>query len=144
MVLLIRCATGEDWNVLMYELANKEGYNGVACRDQTFEEQQMQGILGCGSDFSFVYFFSFTILVTMLIMNLAVAAVIQGLKTACLENLGIVSSDDLDMFINLWKYYDPQASGWISTENLVYLLCELEKPLGRKKDENNMITSGKE
>ena len=64
-------------------------------------------------------------LMTMLIMNLAVAAVIQGLKTACLENLGIVSSDDLDNFISLWKYYDPQATGWISAENLVYLLCEL-------------------
>lgn len=38
----------------------------------------------------------------MLIMNLAVAAVIQGLNTACQENLGIVSGDDVDQFIKLW------------------------------------------
>ena len=29
MILLMRCATGEDWNLIMYELANTEGYNGV-------------------------------------------------------------------------------------------------------------------
>jgi len=33
MVLLMRCATGEDWNLIMYELANLSGYNGVVCRD---------------------------------------------------------------------------------------------------------------
>lgn len=33
MVLLFRCATGEDWNLIMYELNNTEGYDGVACVD---------------------------------------------------------------------------------------------------------------
>jgi len=69
----------------------------------------------------------------MLIINLSVAAVIQGLDAACQENLGIVSSDDVDNFIDLWKYYDPEAKGWIGAENLVYLLIELGAPLGRKK-----------
>lgn len=105
------------------------------CREQTYEEQQLEGIIGCGSSISFFYFFSYVILITMLIMNLAVAAVIQGLNTACQENLGIVSADDVDQFISLWKYYDPAATGWISAENLVYLLCELKHPLGRKRDD---------
>ena len=43
----------------------------------------------------------------MLIINLSVAAVIQGLDTARSENCGIVCSDDVDHFIELWKYYDP-------------------------------------
>ena len=38
MILLMRCATGEDWNLIMYELANQEGYDGVACREQDYEE----------------------------------------------------------------------------------------------------------
>ena len=38
MVLLMRCATGEDWNLVMHELANEDGYEGVQCREQTFEE----------------------------------------------------------------------------------------------------------
>ena len=79
----MRCATGEDWNLVMHELANTEGYEGVLCREQTFEEQQADGILGCGSWISYIYFFSFVILITMLILNLSVAAVIQGLDAAC-------------------------------------------------------------
>lgn len=71
----------------------------------------------------------------MLIMNLAVAAVIQGLNTACAENLGFVSSDDVNHFIDRWRYYDPQAKGWISADSLVFLLFELNAPLGRKKAE---------
>ena len=71
----------------------------------------------------------------MLILNLTVAAVIQGLDAACQENLGFVSSDDVDDFIQLWKYYDPDAKGWIGAESLVYLLVELPAPLGRKKEE---------
>ena len=71
----------------------------------------------------------------MLILNLSVAAVIQGLDAACQENLGFVSSDDIMEFISLWKYYDPNAKGWIGAEALVYLLIELPAPLGRKKEE---------
>lgn len=92
-------------------------------------------MLGCGSTFSYFYFLSFVIIITMLIMNLAVAAVIQGLNTACAENLGIVSADDVNHFIELWKYYDPGAKGWIGADSLIYLLVELNAPLGRKKEE---------
>ena len=91
--------------------------------------------MGCGSPISFFYFFSFVIIITMLIINLSVAALIQGLDAACQENLGVVTSDDLTHFIELWKYYDPAAKGWIGAESLVYLLIELNAPLGRKKEE---------
>ena len=48
----------------------------MECRTQTFDEREAEGVLGCGSTFSYFYFLSFVILITMLIMNLAVAAVI--------------------------------------------------------------------
>jgi hypothetical protein len=38
----------------------------------------------------------------MLIMNLSVAAVIEGLDTAKKENMGIVKGDDIETFIDLW------------------------------------------
>lgn len=34
----MRISTGEDWNLLLGDLINKEPYNGIECRDQTFEE----------------------------------------------------------------------------------------------------------
>jgi Ca2+-binding EF-hand superfamily protein len=46
----------------------------------------------------------------------------------------VVSGDELDQLISLWEEYDPNATGWISVENLVFLLYELPKPLGPGKE----------
>jgi len=44
----------------------------------------------CGTLLAFPFLISFTVIVSMLIMNLSVAAVIEGLDTAKKENMGIV------------------------------------------------------
>ena len=60
LLLLMRCATGENWNYIMAELANTEGYNGVDCvENQTYQDQQRDGIKGCGTAFSYAYFITF-------------------------------------------------------------------------------------
>lgn len=56
----------------------------------------------CGTRLSYVYFIVFVILVSMLIMNLSVAAVIEGLENAKKENMGIVKGDDIEVLIDLW------------------------------------------
>lgn len=43
----------------------------------------------------------------MIVMNLSIATVIEGLETARKENLGIVLSSDIDKLIKYWKEYDP-------------------------------------
>jgi len=48
------------------------------------------------------FFYSFTIIVSMLVMNLSVAAVIEGLNTAKKENMGIVQGDEIERLIELW------------------------------------------
>ena len=100
----------------------------------------------CGTVVSYIYFFSFTVLVSMLIMNLSVAAVIEGLDTARKENMGIVEGDEIEKLIDLWQEYDEKATGWISMENLVFLLYELPPPLGKqseKLDVENVNESNK-
>mmetsp|Transcript_9191 Transcript_9191/g.12198 ORF Transcript_9191/g.12198 Transcript_9191/m.12198 type:complete len:125 (-) Transcript_9191:785-1159(-) len=122
----------------MFELANSEGYDGVACKkEQTYEEMLEEGILGCGTNFSYFYFFSFMILISMLILNLSVAAVIEGLATARKENCGIVDSEQIDKLIDIWKDYDPNGTGWITTTDLIFVICELDPPLGTKREQKN-------
>ena len=62
----------------------------------------MKNKMSCGTILSIPYFFSFTIIVTMLIMNLSVAAVIEGLNTAKNENMGVVQGDEIERLIDLW------------------------------------------
>lgn len=79
---------------------------------------------------SYIYFISFTILVSMLIMNLSVAAVIEGLDTAKRENMGLIRGENIEMLIDLWMEYDHEATGWITMTDLVFLLYQLPPPLG--------------
>mmetsp|Transcript_3240 Transcript_3240/g.2189 ORF Transcript_3240/g.2189 Transcript_3240/m.2189 type:complete len:194 (-) Transcript_3240:975-1556(-) len=138
MLLLMRCSTGEDWQLIMFELSNQEGYDGVPCKDdQSYQDMMEEGILGCGNDFSYFYFFSFMILISMLILNLSVAAVIEGLATARKENCGIVDSEQIDKLIDIWKDYDPNGTGWITITDLVFVICELDPPLGMKRSEKS-------
>ena len=88
-------------------------------------------MMQCGSALAYPYFISFTVIVSMLVMNLSIAAVIEGLDTAKKENLGIVQSDEIEAFIETWQYYDPLATGWITLKNFIFLLYELPPPMGR-------------
>lgn len=104
MVILMKFSTGEDWNAYMHELANKDGFNNEKCIEiQTYQDIQDTGkFKQCGTTVSYLYFISFTIIVTMLIMNLSVAAVIEGLDTAKKENMGIVQGDEIEALIDHW------------------------------------------
>ena len=96
MIILMKFSTGEDWNGFMYEFALTEAQSkekGYHCKNiQTYEMYKEQEFvtMGCGTGISYFYFIFFTVLVSMLIMNLSVAAVIEGLNTAKQENMGIV------------------------------------------------------
>lgn len=47
IIILMRCATGEDWNLVMDDLASSDPYNGRECiDDQTYQDMQDQGIRG--------------------------------------------------------------------------------------------------
>lgn len=70
------------------------------------------------------------IILQMIIINLTVAAVIDGLSSARKDNTGIIKKDEITDLIDLWAEYDPKATGWIDVTNLVFLLFELPKPIG--------------
>jgi hypothetical protein len=135
MIMLVKFSTGEDWNQYMFELAFKDSYNGIEClKTQDYDDIIANDyvMMQCGTNLSYVFFISFVILVSMLIMNLSVAAVIEGLDNAKKENMGIVKGDEIEDLINLWQDYDPTASGWISMNDLVFLLYELPSPMGKR------------
>lgn len=136
IIYLFRCSTGEDWNKIMHELAiNSEG----CIDDQDYDTYMRNNMtnLGCGSSFSYFYFLSFTIIIAWLIMNLSVAAVIEGLENAQQQNSGMIATDDVQALMDAWMEYDPKASGWISVLDFICLIIELPPPFGNE-DITNM------
>ena len=126
IVLILRCMTGEDWNLIMDDLTVDTDCND----DQSYDDIQKDGVRGCGDWTSYLYFLTLIFILQMIIINLSVAAVIDGLSMARKDNSAIIKKDEISELIILWSEYDPKATGWIEVTDLVFLLFELPKPLG--------------
>ena len=77
---LFRCSTGEDWNKIMHDLTID--HNCINDQDYDTFIKNGKEPKACGSGFAIFYFLAFTIIIAWLIMNLSVAAVIEGLENA--------------------------------------------------------------
>ena len=101
---------------------------------QTFEERQIDGIRGCGSALAYPFFISFMLLISLMIMNLFVAVVIEGFEESRKDDEdSIINSRQLDSFLEKWSHYDPKARGWIRPVDLAFLLHDIPSPLGYKE-----------
>jgi hypothetical protein len=78
------------------------------------------------------------IVLSMIVMNLSVAVVIDCLADARKDSVSCVSREDLNKLVELWKEYDPKAKGKISIDDLVCLLYELPLPLGLERNAENI------
>ena len=131
IILLMQVASGENWGNLMYELSKKGNFDNEEWVDeQTYDEMQENGIKEWGSQVAYPYFITFVILISFTIMNLSIAAIIDGLRAAKRDEEFIITGSQIDELVDLWSEYDPKATGWISVESLAMLIYELPPPIG--------------
>lgn len=68
-------------------------------------------------------------------INLFLALVIEGYLETLRENETIISPSMFETLLDKWSEYDPEGTGFLTSEDLAFLLYELPPPLGLK-DEN--------
>lgn len=73
-------------------------------------------------------FVAFQALSVWLILNLTIAAVIDGMQTAQEDDDRFFKSQDIDDFIDLWQQYDPENTGAIPIDQFFLFLSELQPP----------------
>ncbi|GMF20747.1 unnamed protein product [Phytophthora lilii] len=134
MITLIRCATGEKWNDLMHELATTDNcvddpeYNPKMCGFADFE-----GCIpldGCGSPVAFLYFCSFTMLITYILLNIFIAVILEGFANEKDQANGVLLPQHYENFVETWSLLDPEATGMIQWHLLPKLIQQLDEPLG--------------
>merc|ERR1712085_83418 len=90
-------------------------------------------INGCSAGISvFVYFYSFTIIVSFIILNMIVAIVLQAFEASSEGN--ILESADLEEFVRVWSEFDPNATWFINASDVQRLVSKLSAPLGMVAD----------
>lgn len=122
VLVLFRSATGESWQEIMLSCVNSEE---VKCDGASEEGDQAP----CGSDVALIYFISFYILCSFLIINLFVAVIMDNFDYLT-RDWSILGPHHLDEFVRLWSEYDPDAKGRIKHLDVVTLLRKIQPPLG--------------
>lgn len=128
--ILVRCALGQDWSYFMDELGDPDI---PGCQDnQSYQDIQQNGILGCGTFIAYPYFITYVVTVTLILMNLFLAVVVGGYHESKKENEAVISPVQMDEFLDKWAEYDPQGTGFLTPEEFAFLIHDLPQPLGLK------------
>ncbi|EGD78396.1 voltage-dependent L type calcium channel alpha 1 [Salpingoeca rosetta] len=118
LLLLFRCATGENWQNMMRDI-----HLGPPNCDPATEP----GV--CGSVVAVPFFCTFLVLCSFLILNLFVAVIMDNFEYLTQDN-SLLGEHDLPQFIDRWSEFDPACTHRISHHDLMELLRSEEPPLG--------------
>lgn len=131
---LLRISTGEGWAELMSDFARHQSPNFVCIDLQTYDDYLKYGLQGCGTYWSYLFFFSFEILFIMIVLNLFIAVILQSFEEYTHRSNFVVNDEILIKIKNLWKLFDPKATTLISMKHYERFINILPKPLGIKRE----------
>ena len=87
--------------------------------------------VGCGTLYvSKIYFFSFILIVGLVILNIFIAIILQGYFQAMEQEKQTINKAVLEQYRDAWSKHDPYATGFIQVGNLINLMHDLDAPLG--------------
>ncbi|ESN92149.1 hypothetical protein HELRODRAFT_119050, partial [Helobdella robusta] len=120
LMLLFRCATGENWQQIMLScMPNK------TCDPESTHANTSQ----CGLVIAIPYFVSFIFFCSFLMLNLFVAVIMDNFDYLTRDS-SILGPHHLDEFIRAWAEYDPTASRRIAVSDMYEMLRNMEPPVG--------------
>jgi voltage-dependent calcium channel L type alpha-1D len=127
MLTLFRASTGEAWNLVMYDTAvSKNGRNsgGAECGGDS-----------CGLNIvAQVYWISFVIIASFVMLNLVLAAVVTQFELCKQSNDGL-SNRMIENFKAAWYKFDPEACGRIQQADFPFLFGLVASSFGFDKSE---------
>merc|ERR1711871_196124 len=137
MYILFRMSTGESYNGLMRD-AMVSGDDCSPVVPKALCNNTVDRPSNCGSAAGApLYFLSFFILSSLLMLNLLVAIILDNFgDTQTFQNCA-VQHDDLSTFSKLWSEFDPRATGFMVSHDLDRFIRTLPLPLGIDPSESN-------
>lgn len=120
MLTLLRISTGEDWHVIMYDTMH-----GAQCKNGVANS--------CAVVWSPIYFISFVVLCTLVVLNLFILVILQQFETYYLPENNLLNKfkEELETFNSIWTKHSREYKGdMINSESANRVLKELASPLG--------------
>ena len=131
-VALLRVCTGEGWNVLLDDCLRALRPNDI-CQDiPDFDafERHGRAFMGCGHNVAYLYFISFVIIFSYVILNLFTGIVIESFYLRARLTSSKVGISQVLGFARKWKEFDKENTGFLPWQEAKLLVNELRPPLG--------------
>ncbi len=81
---------------------------------------------GCGNYWtSMIFFCSYQLLVTFIILNLFIAIILEGFSDIAEDTSLRIDDFMLAKYVKVWKKYDPEATSFISVKNFEEFVIDL-------------------
>ncbi|XP_053380538.1 voltage-dependent calcium channel type A subunit alpha-1-like isoform X4 [Mercenaria mercenaria] len=119
LMLLFRCATGENWQQIMLSCLS----------NRPCDPMSNMGSNECGLDFAYGYFVAFIFFCSFLMLNLFVAVIMDNFDYLTRDS-SILGPHHLDEYNRVWAEYDPGATGRIQYTDMYDMLRNMEPPVG--------------
>jgi len=127
-MLLVRCATGERWHDIMYDIAADKP--GCTLEPQSYEELVRDGPKGCGSILAYPYFISYIAIILFNMMNLIVAVVLDAYG----QVHELIELEDFMVCCGAlreaWVEVDPNFLGYLHLQEVERILLTIPEPVG--------------
>ncbi|CAE7503653.1 NaCP60E [Symbiodinium natans] len=127
-LLMIRCATGERWHDIMYDLAEDKPNCTTAA--QTYEDLVQNGPRGCGSMLAYPYFVSYVLIVLFNMMNLIIATVLDAYG----QVHELIELEDFMVCLralrDAWVEIDRNFLGYLHVAEVENILLSIPQPVG--------------
>ena len=120
---LLRVSTGENWQLIMADCSQQNEYGSPLLAS--------------------AYFFVFVVTCQYITLNLFVAVLLENFNLVKGESKEqIVIKDEMNQFVEIWAVYDPDATQFISVNQLPFIVTSLNKPLGVGKHASQKQVEG--
>ena len=137
---LYRVMTGENWNDLLEAVSMERSITNQCINGPSYEDYVANGYeaIGCGKrKIATLYFFSYVFIISIIFMNILIAIILSVYFTMSDDARHEEFNQILSNFKNAWSYFDPNAKGEISNENIEAFLLRLGDPLGMGRKYTN-------
>jgi hypothetical protein len=154
LMTLVRASTGEAWNEIMHDLAKKPGdffKAGTWCTPpelvdlrnspEQYEVLQAKCLVDPPNmcppypEFSYFYWVVFTLLITMMVMQLVVAVILEGY----VDGKETKEADTIDTCIAMWKKHDPEHRMILPLKDAVEFINDVIAVLKEKGETSNDV-----
>jgi len=149
-ITLFRATTGENWNGIMYDLADDSDCDDLQTIDETvcgYRECSYHSLgataalpnlvhcteplRGCGQPaISIGYWLGFTFFVTWTFLNVFIAAILDLYADEKSSDELKLTPDQYAEFVELWTDHDEEATCFLDWNELIKLVMALDPPMG--------------